>query len=118
MSREIESVNTVSTGYELYVPIGVKQLIDSDYNQKFMINDTYVYLYVDTVSYYHKYRLNYETDGKYNYYYKTILLNDKIGYIGINKQDDDSYFVENNIIFIRNKKKNYNIKQIYLIIYT
>ena len=94
MSREIENVNTVSTGYELYVPIGVKQLIDSDYNQKFMINDTYVYLYVDTVSYYHKYRLNYETDGKYNYYYKTILLNDKIGYVGIEKQDDDIFFVE------------------------
>ena len=79
MSNEIENVNTVSTGYELYIPIGVTQLVDSEYNQKFKIRDTHVYLYVDTVSYYHKYKLNYETkENSYNYYYKSLILNDKI----------------------------------------
>ena len=94
MTNEIKEVNTVSTGYELYIPIGVIQLVDDEYNQEFKIRDSYVYLYVDTVSYYHKNSLNYKTMESYNYYYKEINLNNKTGYIGINKLDDGSFFVE------------------------
>ena len=94
MMKEIKNVNTVSTGYELYIPVGVMQLVDADYNQKFMIKDTHVYLYVDTVSYYYKNSLNYKSTEDYNYYYKEISLNDKTGYIGINKLNDDSFFVQ------------------------
>ena len=88
------SVNTVSTGYELYIPTGVNQVKDREYNQKFKIKDRYVYLYVDTISYYYKNILNYKSDSDYNYYYKEISLNDKTGYIGINKEDNDLYFCE------------------------
>ena len=94
MTKEIENVNTVSTGYELYIPIGVTQLVDNEYNQKLKIRDTHVYLYVDTVSYYYENSLNYKTLGDYNYYYKEINLNKKTGYIGINKLEDGSFFVE------------------------
>ena len=94
MTKEVKSVNTVSAGYELYIPVGVMQLVDNEYNQKFKIRDTRVYLYVDTVSYYYKNNLNYKSDGDYNYYYKEILLNGKTGYVGINKLDDGSFFVE------------------------
>ena len=93
MTKEIERVNTVSTGYKLYIPIGVMQLVDNQYNQKLKIRDTHVYLYVDTVSYYYKNHLNYKTDSKFNYYYKELNFNDKTGYIGINKLDDGSFFV-------------------------
>ena len=94
MTREIKNVNTVSTGYKLCIPVGVMQLTDNEYNQKFKIRDTYVYLYVDTVSYYYKNNLNYKSNGDYSYYYKVINLNGKTGYIGINKLDDNSFFVE------------------------
>lgn len=94
MSKEIKDVNTVSTGYELYVPVGVIQLVDNEYNQKFKVRNTHVYLYVDIVSYYYKNSLNYRSDGDYNYYYKEINLNGKTGYIGINKLDDGNFFVE------------------------
>lgn len=94
MSKEIKDVNTVSTGYQLYVPMGVIQLVDNEYNQKFKIRDTYVYLYVDTISYYYKNTLNYKLEESYNYYYKGIMLNNKTGYIGINKLDDDSFFTQ------------------------
>ena len=83
-----------STGYELYIPIGVNQVNDSQYNQKFKIKDRYVYLYVDTISYYYKDTLNYKSDSDYDYYYKEIKLNDKNGYIGINKLDDGTFFSE------------------------
>ena len=94
MKDEIHNVNTVSTGYELYIPIGVNQVNDSQYNQKFKIKDRYVYLYVDTISYYYKNTLNYKSDSDYDYYYKEIQLNDKNGYIGINKLDDGTFFGE------------------------
>lgn len=94
MTKEIKSVNTVSTGYKLYIPHGVMQLVDNEYNQKFKIRDTHVYMYVDTVSYYYKNSLNYKNEVSYNYYYREISLNGKTGYIGINKLDDGSFFVE------------------------
>lgn len=93
MTKEIERVNTVSTGYKLYIPIGVMQLVDNQYNQKLKIRDTHVYLYVDTVSYYYKNNLNFKSDSNFNYYYKELNFNGKTGYIGINKLDDGSFFV-------------------------
>ena len=93
MNKEIKDINTVSTGYELYIPIGVMQLVDNKYNQKFEIRDTHVYLYVDTVSYYYKNSLNYKSNEDYNNYYKEINLNNKTGYIGVNKLDDGLFFV-------------------------
>ena len=93
MMKEIKNVNTVSTGYELYIPMGVIQLVDNEYNQKFKIRDTHVYLYVDTISYYYKNSLNYKNSDSYNYYYKEINFNNKNGYIGINKLDDGNFFV-------------------------
>ena len=86
------SANTVSTGYELYLPTGVKQVVDSEYNQKFKIRNRYIYLYVDTVSYYYKNVLNYKSDDNYNYFYRELKLSDKAGYIGINKVEDNLYF--------------------------
>ena len=91
------SVNTVSTGYELYMPTGVKQVVDNQYNQKFMIKDRYVYLYVDTISYYYKNMLNYKKESDYSYFYKELNFDGKTGYIGVNKIEDDLYFCE--IIF-------------------
>ncbi len=88
------NANTVFTGYEIYIPTGVKQVIDSDYNQKFKIKNRYIYLYVDTVSYYYKNSLNYKNNNDYSYYYKELNLNGKTGYIGVNKIDNDLYFCE------------------------
>ena len=94
MASDKVSANTVSTGYELYMPIGVKQVVDNEYNQKFKINNRYVYLYVDTISYYYKNTLNYKAVNNYNYYYKELNFNNKTGYVGINKVEDDLYFCE------------------------
>ena len=46
--------NTTSLGYKYYLPTGVSKIDDKDYNQKFKIDDDYVYLYADIVIYYHK----------------------------------------------------------------
>ena len=106
MSSDKISTNTVSTGYELYMPIGVKQVVDSEYNQKFKIKNRYIYLYVDTISYYYKNTLNYKAQDSYSYYYKELNLNNKTGYIGINKVEDDLYFCE--IVYNYSKSEFYS----------
>ena len=106
MTNSKLTANTVSTGYEIYIPTGVKQVIDSEYNQKFKIRNRYIYLYVDTISYYYKNNLNYKSDESYNYYYKELNLNGKMGYVGINKVEDDLYFCE--IIYNYSKTEFYS----------
>ena len=108
-------VNTVSTGYEIYIPTGVGQVFDSQYNQKFKIKNRYIYLYVDTVSYYYKNMLNYKSDDEYNYYYRELKIKNKTGYIGINKVEDDLYFCE--IIYNYSKIEFYsNLEDLSLIV--
>jgi len=94
MTKDSNYVNTVSTGYELYIPTGVKQMVDNEYNQQFKIGNRYIYLYVDIISYYYKNMLNYKSNDSYTYYYHELFLNNKEGYIGVDKGEDDLYFVE------------------------
>ena len=51
--------NTNSLGYKYYLPFSINKVYDKDYNQIFKVNDTYMYLYVDVISYYYKNNLNY-----------------------------------------------------------
>ncbi len=106
MNNKNNTVNTVSTGYELYIPLGVTQVSDNEYNQKLKIKDRYIYLYVDTISYYYKNSLNNKKENNYDYYYKEINNNNKTGYIGIEKQDNDMYFC--NIVYNYSKIEFYS----------
>lgn len=89
---EKNKVNSVSTNYEIYLPTGVMKIEDSEFNQKFKIKNRFVYLYVDTISYHYKNNLNYPHNNEYNHYYKELNYDNKTGYIGINKIDEDYYF--------------------------
>lgn len=88
--------NTTSLGYKYYLPLGVSKVYDKDYNQKFKVNDTYIYLYVDIVSYYYKNNLNLsDSDINNCYYYSPIKSDDnKTGYVKITKEDDNKYFIK------------------------
>lgn len=85
-------VNTATRGYKYYLPKGGSLIYNIDFNQKFRVLEEDIYMYVDIVSYYYKKDLNdYEDD--FNYYFSNISSKDKVGYIGINKEDDE-YFVK------------------------
>ena len=94
LESKVNKVNTVSNGYQLYLPMGVIQLDDNEYNQKLKVRDTHIYLYVDIVSYFYKNNLNYMDNDGFDYFYKEISYNDKSGYVGIRKVDNDNYFVK------------------------
>lgn len=85
--------NTTSLGYTYYLPLGVSKVYDKDYNQKFKIENTYMYLYVDVVSYYYRNTLNFDMNNTNNFYYHKISNGDKNGYVMITK-NDDLYFVK------------------------
>ena len=86
--------NTTSLGYKYYLPLGVAKVHDKDYNQKFKIGDDYIYLYADIVSYYYKNSLNFNDLNTNCYYYKKINNNGKTGYIKIEKQEEDKYYIK------------------------
>lgn len=86
------NTNTVSMGYKYYLPIGVSKIYDKDYNQKLKYEDVYMYLYVDAVSYYYRNSLNFNNETDNDFYYK-ISSGEKIGYVIVDKNDDD-YFLK------------------------
>lgn len=84
--------NDVALGYKYYLPKGVKLIKNYDYNQKFMVDDTYLYMFVDINSYYYKTKLKDKDNSNY-FYYQKISYDSKNGYLSISK-DEDKYFTE------------------------
>ncbi len=86
--------NTVSMGYKYYLPFGVERTYDKDYNQIIKLGDDFIYLYVDTVSYYYQNTLNFDdVDNQNTYYSRQITNGKKNGYIKIAKEND-RYFIK------------------------
>ncbi len=85
-------VNTAGYGYMYYRPVGVMQVYSENNNLVLKIKNSEIYFYVDIVGYYYK-NENYIKDNTYNYYYHLLNYNNKEGYIGINK-NDNNYFIE------------------------
>lgn len=88
--KEQNITNSVSSGYKYYVPRGVKVIKDYDYNQVFLIDDCYLYLYVDIISFFYKDELDVPTDNA-GYYYDSFNYNDKVGYILIEDESEQYY---------------------------
>lgn len=93
ISTNKDFVNTASLGYKYYLPTDVSKVYDKDYNQKFKVDDVYMYLYVDAVSYYYRNSLNFSLENENNYYYRKINNAEKIGYIKIT-EEEDRYFLK------------------------
>ncbi|MEG2322424.1 MAG: hypothetical protein RSB71_02955 [Bacilli bacterium] len=93
LSKDNKLYNQIGKGYKYYIPRGVSYMDTNSYNEVLYASGNYYYLYIDTISYYHKVSRDYK-ENKEAYYSKTIDLNNKKGYIEINKQKDNNYFVE------------------------
>ena len=93
LSKNSDLYNQIGKGYKYYIPRGVSYMDTNDYNDVLYSDGNYYYLYIDVVSYYHKVVKNYEEDPN-AYYSKKIDINGKQGYLEINKQENDRYFIE------------------------
>lgn len=108
MNNNYNNQNTTSLGYTYYLPLGVSKIYDKDYNQKLKTEDTFIYLYVDAVSYYYQNNLNLnEVNNNNNYYYKEITKDGKEGYVVIT-EEEDLYFIK--IVYNYAKIESYTTK--------
>lgn len=108
MNNNYNNQNTTSLGYTYYLPLGVSKIYDKDYNQKLKTEDTFIYLYVDAVSYYYQNNLNLsEVNNNNNYYYKKINKDGKEGYVVITKEED-LYFIK--VVYNYAKIESYTTK--------
>ena len=88
--KEKSITNEVALGYKYYLPKGVKKIKDYDYNQVFLVDDCYLYLYVDIISFFHKEEIEKPEVGAESYY-EVFNLKDKNGYILVEMRDEQYY---------------------------
>lgn len=87
LTKENKLYNRVGKGYKYYVPRGVTYIDTDELNDKLYSDGNYYYLYVDVVNYYYQSKIEY-IENKDSYYSKYIDLNDKTGYLQIDKYKD------------------------------
>jgi len=93
LSKNNTIYNTIGKGYKYYKPRGVTYIDTSEYNEKLYSNGNYYYLYVDINSYFYKKEFTYKENSD-SYYSRYIDVDDKTGYLEINKQENGYYLVE------------------------
>lgn len=111
ISSKSNIINQTSKGYKYYIPKGVALLYDNDFNQKFKVGNTYMYLYTDVVSYFYEKKDNYKNEEQDLYYYKDINNTINKGYIKI-KEENNQFYVEivYNYAKIEMYSSKYNLK--------
>ena len=94
MSEKVKNYNVYYDGYKYYLPKGVNFIDKDDYNAIIQDkNGNRYYLYVDAISYYNKIDNSYK-EKKSSYYSKKIDYNKKDGYIQIDKDENNKYFIQ------------------------
>ncbi len=92
LSKDNKLYNHIGKGYKYYIPRGVTYIDTIEFNDKLYSDGNYYYLYIDAISYY--YQKDYGSiSSKDSYYFKSIDINGKKGYINI-KQKGDKYLID------------------------
>ena len=79
--------NHVGKGYKYYIPRGITYIDTVGLNDVLYSNCNYYYLYIDAPGYIKKIEYDYK-ENKDLYYSKKLDINNKKGYLEINKIDD------------------------------
>lgn len=93
LSYKIQGANNYFKGYKYYIPRGFVLSDKKEDNHILLSNGEYYYLYIDTISYFHKEKIETTFDNDL-YFSKKISYNGNEGYIKIEKNKDDLYFLE------------------------
>jgi len=93
LSKNNTLYNQIGKGYKYYIPRGVTYMDTNEYNDVLYSNGQYYYLYIDVISYYHQVTREY-VKNEDAYYSEVIDINDKHGYLEINKLSNGRYFIE------------------------
>lgn len=93
LSLKVQGSNKYFEGYKYYLPRGVSLVDKRGNNHELLYNGDRLYLYVDTISYFHKIKEKVQEDNQL-YFFKKINYNNIDGYVRIKNPEEDVYFVE------------------------
>lgn len=85
--------NVYRVGYKYNLPSGMQVDMYEDFTELISYNKINYYLYVDVVSYYNKVGNTYKENSGATYS-KKLSINDKIGYLEVNKVENDKNLIE------------------------
>lgn len=92
LSKDNKLYNHIGKGYKYYIPRGMTYIDTIEFNDKLYSDGNYYYLYIDAISYFYQRDINYKKSSDL-YYFKSIDVNGKKGYISI-KKSDDKYLID------------------------
>ncbi|MBE6155277.1 MAG: hypothetical protein E7164_00795 [Firmicutes bacterium] len=93
LASEIKKSNTYRSGYKYYLPTNMSIKEYSLYNDVINSEEGLFYLYVDIISFKDKSKNTYVVNE--DAYYSALLeMDNKVGYIEINLQENDQYLIE------------------------
>ena len=90
--KDTNLFNVSFEGYKFYLPRGAQISEQHDYNLEVKDSNVFYYLYIDTIAYYYKTKVEHEIDSDI-FYSKNLEYNGNFGYIDITKLKD-KYFLE------------------------
>ena len=93
LKLKVQGSNHYFKGYKYYIPRGFVLESTKDNNHTLFSNGDYYYLYIDIVSYFHKKEITTTFDNEL-YFSEKISYNGNEGYIKVNKQENDIYYIE------------------------
>ncbi len=85
--------NIYRSGYKYYLPRSMQVEDSTLFNEIIVSEYSKYYLYVDALSYKEKIVKSYN-ENKDSFYSKTLNINNKYGYVEINKQENEKYLIE------------------------
>lgn len=94
LSHKSNLYNVYYDGYKYYLPKGISFVSKDHYNA--LLTDQHhnmYYMYVDAISYFHKVENDYEENPS-SYYSKKIQYKKKSGYLQIDKDEDNMFFIQ------------------------
>lgn len=90
--KENNLFNVSFNGYKFYLPRGATVKEEKEYNLEIVNNNNIYYMYVDTIAYYYKTKVEHIEDSKI-FYSKNLNYKDNYGYIDVSLVND-KYFIE------------------------
>ena len=83
--------NQTSLGYKYYLPMGFTLIFDDRNNQTIYHNRNHLFMYVDVISYFHRYQGDFQNSKLGNYFSMELDHNGIKGYIEITKYGNRYY---------------------------
>ena len=93
LTSKIKSTNVYRRGYDYYLPVGLRSVDSTDYNEVIRDAQYKYFLYVDIISYFNKKNDNYKISNE-AFLSRKINYGKNSGYLEVNEYKNSKYLIE------------------------